>query len=87
MSEIVQSYEDIVSIDKRIQALNQEVTHINKIIKHYNEYKKCLSADLGFVWCCTGNSCVLDRACNHDNRFCIKLGIGGNGKRSVCYGK
>lgn len=36
-------YEDIVSIDKRIQALNQEVTHINKIIKHYNEYKKCLS--------------------------------------------
>ena len=36
-------YEDIVSIDKRIQALNQEVTHINKIIKHYNEYKKCLA--------------------------------------------
>lgn len=43
MSKIVQNYEDIVSIDKRIQALNQEVTHINKIIKHYNEYKKCLS--------------------------------------------
>lgn len=43
MSETVQNYEDIVSIDKRIQALNQEVTHINKIIKHYNEYKKCLS--------------------------------------------
>lgn len=43
MSEAVQNYEDIVSIDKRIQALNQEVTHINKIIKHYNEYKKCLS--------------------------------------------
>lgn len=43
MSEIVQNYEDIVSIDKRIQALNQEVTHINKIIKHYNEYKKCLA--------------------------------------------
>ena len=43
MSEAVQTYEDIVSIDKRIQALNQEVTHINKIIKHYNEYKKCLS--------------------------------------------
>ena len=43
MSEIRQNYEDIVSIDKRIQALNQEVTHINKIIKHYNEYKKCLS--------------------------------------------
>ena len=43
MSEIVQNYEDIVSIDKRIQALNQEVTHINKIIKHYNDYKKCLS--------------------------------------------
>lgn len=43
MSETVQKYEDIVSIDKRIQALNQEVTHINKIIKHYNEYKKCLS--------------------------------------------
>lgn len=36
-------YEDIVSLDKRIQALNQEVTHINKIIKHYNEYKKCLA--------------------------------------------
>ena len=43
MSEMVQNYEDIVSIDKRIQALNQEVTHINKIIKHYNDYKKCLS--------------------------------------------
>ena len=43
MSEIVQNYEDIVSIDKRIQALNQEVTRINKIIKHYNEYKKCVS--------------------------------------------
>ena len=43
MNEAVQNYEDIVSIDKRIQALNQEVTHINKIIKHYNEYKKCLS--------------------------------------------
>lgn len=43
MSETVQNYEDIVSIDKRIQALNQEVTHINRIIKHYNEYKKCLS--------------------------------------------
>ena len=43
MSEAVQNYEDLVSIDKRIQALNQEVTHINKIIKHYNEYKKCLS--------------------------------------------
>lgn len=43
MSEIVQNYEDIVSIEKRIQALNQEVTHINKIIKHYNEYKKCVS--------------------------------------------
>ena len=43
MSETVHNYEDIVSIDKRIQALNQEVTHINKIIKHYNEYKKCLS--------------------------------------------
>lgn len=36
-------YDDIISIDKRIQALNQEVTHINKIIKHYNEYKKCLA--------------------------------------------
>ena len=43
MNEIRQNYEDIISIDKRIQALNQEVTHINKIIKHYNEYKKCLS--------------------------------------------
>ena len=47
MSEVVQNYEDIVSIDKRIQALNQEVTHINKIIKHYNEYKKCLSENPG----------------------------------------
>lgn len=43
MSEPKFDYEDIVSIDKRIQALNQEVTHINKIIKHYNEYKKCLA--------------------------------------------
>ena len=43
MSEPKFDYEDIVSIDKRIQTLNQEVTHINKIIKHYNEYKKCLS--------------------------------------------
>lgn len=43
MSELKFDYEDIVSIDKRIQALNQEVTHINKIIKHYNEYKKCLA--------------------------------------------
>ena len=43
MSDTVQNYEDIVSIDKRIQALNQEVTNINKIIKHYNEYKKCLA--------------------------------------------
>ena len=34
MSEPKFNYEDIVSIDKRIQALNQEVTHINKIIKH-----------------------------------------------------
>ena len=43
MSKASDDYVDIVSIDKRIQALNQEVTHINKIIKHYNEYKKCLS--------------------------------------------
>lgn len=43
MSEPKFDYEDIVSIDKRIQELNQEVTRINKIIKHYNEYKKCLS--------------------------------------------
>lgn len=43
MSEPKFDYEDIGSIDKRIQALNQEVTHINKIIKHYNEYKKCLA--------------------------------------------
>ena len=43
MSIPTSDYEDIVSIDKRIQALNQEVTHINKIIKHYNEYKKCLA--------------------------------------------
>lgn len=43
MSKPKFDYEDIVSIDKRIRALNQEVTHINKIIKHYNEYKKCLA--------------------------------------------
>lgn len=43
MSSPSLDYGDIVSIDKRIQALNQEVTHINKIIKHYNEYKKCLA--------------------------------------------
>lgn len=42
MSEIIQNYDDIVTLDKRIQQLNQEVTHINKIIKHYKEYRKCL---------------------------------------------
>ena len=34
-------YEDIVSIDKRIQALNQEITHINKTLKHYGQWMKC----------------------------------------------
>ena len=41
MSEIVQNYEDIVSIDKRIQALNQEITHINKTLKHYGQWMEC----------------------------------------------
>lgn len=36
-------YEDIVSIDKRIQSLNNEATHFNKIIKHYESYRKMLS--------------------------------------------
>lgn len=40
-SEIVQNYEDIVSIDKRIQALNQEITHINKTLKHYGQWMEC----------------------------------------------
>ena len=34
-------YEDIVSIDKRIQALNQEITHINKTLKHYGQWMEC----------------------------------------------
>lgn len=44
-------YEDIVSIDKRIQQLNQEITHLNKIIKHYKEYRECLNEnpDLTFM--------------------------------------
>lgn len=41
MSEIIQNYEDIVSIDKRIQALNQEITHINKTLKHYGQWMEC----------------------------------------------
>ena len=41
MSEVVQNYEDIVSIDKRIQALNQEITHINKTLKHYGQWMEC----------------------------------------------
>ena len=41
MGEIVQNYEDIVSIDKRIQALNQEITHINKTLKHYGQWMEC----------------------------------------------
>lgn len=36
-------YTNMVGIDKRIAQLNQEVTHINKILKHYAEYKKCLA--------------------------------------------
>ena len=35
-------YVDIVSIDKRIQFLNQEVTHINKTLKHYGQWMECL---------------------------------------------
>lgn len=34
-------YEDIVSIDKRIQALNQDITHINKTLKHYGQWMEC----------------------------------------------
>ena len=34
-------YEDIISIDKRIQALNQEITHINKTLKHYGQWMEC----------------------------------------------
>lgn len=34
-------YEDIVSINKRIQALNQEITHINKTLKHYGQWMEC----------------------------------------------
>ena len=34
-------YEDIVSIDRRIQALNQEITHINKTLKHYGQWMEC----------------------------------------------
>lgn len=41
MSEIVQNYEDIVSIDKLIRALNQEITHINKTLKHYGQWMEC----------------------------------------------
>lgn len=41
MSEIVQNYEDIGSIDRRIQALNQEITHINKTLKHYGQWMEC----------------------------------------------
>ncbi len=36
-------YTNMIEIDKRINQLNQEVTHINKILKHYADYKKCLS--------------------------------------------
>ena len=35
-------YEDIVFIDKRIQVINQEVTHINKTLKHYGHWMECL---------------------------------------------
>ena len=42
MSKITDDYVDIVSIDKRIQFLNQEVTHINKTLKHYGHWMECL---------------------------------------------
>ena len=42
MSKITDDYVDIVSIDKRIQFLNQEVTHINKTLKHYGRWMECL---------------------------------------------
>ena len=42
MSKITDDYVDIVSIDKRIQFLNQEVTHINKTLKHYGQWMECL---------------------------------------------
>ena len=42
MSKISDDYVDIVSIDKRIQFLNQEVTHINKTLKHYGHWMECL---------------------------------------------
>ena len=41
MSNPKSDYEDIVSIDKRIQALNQEITHINKTLKHYGQWMEC----------------------------------------------
>ena len=41
MSSPKTDYEDIVSIDKRIQALNQEITHINKTLKHYGQWMEC----------------------------------------------
>lgn len=49
--EAVFDYEDIISIDKRIRQLNQEITHLNKIFKHYKEYRACLneSPDLTFM--------------------------------------
>ena len=42
MSKPSDDYVDIVSIDKRIQFLNQEVTHINKTLKHYGQWMECL---------------------------------------------
>ena len=42
MSKVNEDYVDIVSIDKRIAALNQEITHINKTLKHYGQWMKCL---------------------------------------------
>lgn len=41
MSRPSEDYVDIVSIDKRIQFLNQEVTHINKTLKHYGAWMEC----------------------------------------------
>ena len=42
MPKVNDDYVDIVSIDKRIQTLNQEITHINKTLKHYGQWMECL---------------------------------------------
>ena len=41
MSKPSEDYVDIVSIDKRINLLNQEITHINKTLKHYGQWMEC----------------------------------------------